>query len=546
MACFAQVPEWLWAKRAGGTSDESATSIAVDVSGNTYVTGGFKSSSVIFGSDTLTNTNVSLNDIFLAKFDTHGNVIWAKNPAGIGNDYATSIAVDASGNIYVAGYYESPAITFDTTTLSNAGFCDIFLAKYDANGNVLWAKGAEGTFLDYATSVAVDASGNPYITGYFESDTLYIGSDTLIGSGWDNVFLVKYDTNGNVLWSKNPKGTFSDQAYSIAMDTIGNFYVAGYFNSSTIIFGSDTLTSSGGDDIFLVKYNTGGNVIWAKSARTNETYYDIVLPTAVDASGNTFVAGYFNNDTLIFGSDTLMSAGGDDIFLVKYDTGGNVLWAKSAGGTGDDLAYSIAADASGNVYLAGFFKSPTISFGCATISNAGFSDIFLAKYDADGNLLGAKRAGGTDNDYAYSIAIGPLGNTYMAGYFNSTTITFDSISIMSPYMGSYDIFLAKLDTGLTIGVKELFINGENSIIIYPNPASGKVQVQSSKFKIQSLEIYNIQGKLVKQIPRLAESKRADPQSSVPIEIDVSSMAKGIYIVKIQSENGIVNRKLIVQ
>ena len=129
------------------------------------------------------------------------------------------------------------------------------------------AKSAEGTYYDYGRSIAVDANGNSYVTGYFYSSTITFGLTTLTNSGvYSDIFVVKYDSSGNVVWAKNTGGTNEDKGYGIAVDAIGNSYVTGWFSSSTITFGSTTLTNSGSDDIFVVKYDSSGNVMRAKSA----------------------------------------------------------------------------------------------------------------------------------------------------------------------------------------------------------------------------------------------------------------------------------------
>ncbi|MFA5782131.1 MAG: SBBP repeat-containing protein, partial [Bacteroidales bacterium] len=317
----------------------------------------------------------------LAKYDTSGNVLWAKSAGGIFNDEACSVAVDASGNIYVAGLFSSPTLTFDSTTLTNVGNNDILLVKYDTSGNVLWAKSAGGSSSDFANSVAVDTSGNTYVAGLFFSSTLSFGSTTLTNAGGIDIFLAKYDANGNVLWAKSAGGVDYDDAYSVAADASGNIYVAGVFSSPTLSFGSTTLTNAGGYDIFLTKYDAGGNVLWAKSA--GGTGNDLAYSVAVDTSGNIYVAGYFRSPTIAFGITTLTNAGSRDIFLAKYDAAGNVFWAKSAGGTDYDEANSVAVNASGNIYVAGVFRSPTITFGSTTLTNASLDDIFLAKLGSD-------------------------------------------------------------------------------------------------------------------------------------------------------------------
>ena len=264
------------------------------------------------------------------------NWLLARAATGSGQQEGLSIATDASGNVFVTGYFASPTITFGTTTLTNAGQYDIFLVKYDGTGNVLWAKSAGGTGGDEGWSVSTDASGNVFATGVFSSPTITFGTTTLTNAGIAAIFIVKYDGAGNVLWAKSAGGIGGDGGYSVATDVAGNVFATGVFSSPTITFGTTTLTNTSGGyaDIFLVKYDGIGNVLWAKNA--GGTVDDYGWSAATDVSGNVFVTGYFTSATITFGTTTLINnsfAGMEDIFLVKYDGAGNVLWAKSAGGT---------------------------------------------------------------------------------------------------------------------------------------------------------------------------------------------------------------------
>jgi len=250
----------LWAKSAGGTASEQATSIGVDTSGNAYLEGWFTSDTLVFGSDTLTTTEYGTSILFLAKYDINGNVVWAKSAGCVGGSWVSaSVAVNASGNAYVAGIFHSLTIIFGSDTLTNTNTdnsTDILLAKYDANGNVLWAKNAKGMGNDYASSVAVDILGNAYVTGYFDSQTLTFGPTTLTNTyytaNYTDLFIAKYNENGDIMWAKSAGGAKSDNAYSVALDALGNAYLAGWFNSPTITFDTITLASSVGS-YFLVK-----------------------------------------------------------------------------------------------------------------------------------------------------------------------------------------------------------------------------------------------------------------------------------------------------
>ena len=245
---FAQIDVWLWAKKAGGTQDDEGYSIDIDSSGNSYVTGYFEGTAS-FGTTTLTCTEDI--DIFIAKLDSNGNWLWAKQAGGSYWDMGYSIAIDSSGNSYVTGNFGETA-SFGTTTLTSIGTADIFVAKLDSNGNWLWAKQAGGTSsVAYGYSIATDSSGNSYVTGYF-GETASFGSITLTSIGSWDIFVAKLDSNGNWLGAIKAGGTIWDWGQSIAIDSEGNSYVTGFFEGSAS-FGNITLTSSGSSDIFVAK-----------------------------------------------------------------------------------------------------------------------------------------------------------------------------------------------------------------------------------------------------------------------------------------------------
>jgi hypothetical protein len=429
-------------------------------------------------------------DLFLSKYNSNGNLLWAKSFGGLDDDEAYSIKADASGNIYVAGWFKSTYIIFGSDTLTNSdttgNYTDLFLAKFDANGNVLWAKSAGGVDNDKANSVALDNSGNAYLTGYFYSSTLSFGTTTLTNTGLYDIFLAKFDPNGNVIWAKSAGGTDYDGASSVAVDGTGNIYLAGWFESSTLIFDTTTLINVGYEDIFLAKYDAGGNVLWAKSAGGNDG--DEANSIAVDTSGNIYMAGNFSSDTIRFGSTALTNTGGDAIFLAKYNSNGTILWAKTAEGSAD--ATSLAVDNSGNSYLTGDFESATLNFGSYTLTNTDNSentyDLFLTKYDANGNLSWAKSAGGTDDDGANAVAVDLSGNTYIAGWFYSPSLSFGYADLLNTNGSSDDIFLAK--SGAAAGINEL--KSSLSIEVYPNPATNNIIVevpQGSEIEILNIQ-----------------------------------------------------------
>ncbi|MCX6258132.1 MAG: T9SS type A sorting domain-containing protein [Bacteroidia bacterium] len=530
----AQTPDWHWAKSAGGSINDGASSVAVDTSGNIYVAGNFSSPSISFGATILTNACAGLfgNDIFLVKYDAGGNVLWAKSAGGTDQDIANSLAVDASGNIIVAGWFQSSTIIFGTDTLTNEGQKDIFLAKYSTNGNILWARTAGGTGADEASSVATDASGNIIVAGWFQSPSIIFGADTLTNMGVEDIILAKYDTNGIILWVKRAGGTGFDEAASVTSDAVGNIYVAGDFLGTNVIFGTDTIMNDCAENIFLAKYDDNGNVLWVKNACV--TGNEKATSVAVDVSGNIYLAGNFLCPTIAFGSVILTNPGGDNIFIVKYDLNGNVIWANNAYGFISGVASSVAADASGNSFLTGNFNSSTIAFGSDTLTNEGHHNIFLTKYDANGNDLWAKSAGGTSDDFAFSVAADASGNAIMVGSFSSPTITFGSISLTNiltnpDSLGTRsDMFIANL--GTSNGIMEF--GNLLDISVYPNPAKENIEIKAPSQVV--IRIFNIQGQMIKAIHN----------DIIKISVNVSDLPGGVYIIKVLTDKGVAVRKFI--
>src|ERR1019366_5920743 len=322
------------------------------------------------------------------------NWLWARSSVGIGRDESSSQSADAFGNVFATGYFNSPTITFGNITLSNTdstgNFQDIFIVKYDANGNILWAKSVGGTNNDEGYAVSADASGNVFVTGWFSSPTLNFGYTTLNSYGNSSIFIAKYDANGNMLWAKNAGGGGQEAGLSINADANGNVFISGYSTSSFITFGSITLNNSGNSNpVFIAKYDANGNALWAKSPSGVGAYgYSV----SADAVGHVFLTGSFPGYAITFGSIILTNHnGGTNVFIAKYDAYGNVLWAKKSGGNGEAECYSGSADACGNVVITGRFFGPTITFDTITLTNSDISgnsdDIFIAKYDANGNVL---------------------------------------------------------------------------------------------------------------------------------------------------------------
>ncbi len=522
----AQVPSWTWAKNAQGISYDGAASIATDSDGNVYVTGYFYGASITFGSYTLNNNNPNKSDFFLVKYDPSGAVLWARSAGDTDEDGGYSVTVDASDNVYVTGYFFSGFIAFDSFTLFNLGSYDMFIVKYDSLGSVLWAQSAGDIGDDYGRSVITDDFDNVYVTGSFQSPNLNFGASSLINSDVSGVtrdlYIVKYDSAGTFQWAISAGGTNEEYSRALAMDPSGNICLAGNFNSPLLVIGSDTLVNAGFYDMFLLKINQNGNFIWALSGGGNGIDYGNSI--AIDILGNVFVSGGFASQVNYFGPATLLNSGNFNMYLVKYNSSGNYVWARKSGGTGSDDGYDVATDHAGNILVAGYFTSPLLVFGASTLTNNGATDVYVVKYDPIGTELWAKSAGNIQDDIGICVAVNN-NDVYVAGYFRSTSINFAATLINS---GGDDTFLAKIGefgTGIT---EENFSDHG----VFPNPAKDYIQVSGEN--IQTLKIYDISGRLVQSV-----------SMPVPKTIDIRNLPEGIYPIAIETKQGTFYKKVVV-
>jgi len=394
----------VWAKTYGSNSTV-AQGITIDNLGNVYATGGFIGTADFDpgpGVFNLVAATASEHDIYILKLDANGNFVWAKGViGGTWWDNGHKLELDAAGNVYVVGryYFQGGPRDFDPgpgTFFLTADWEDIFILKLDNNGNFVWARDMGNVQESRGYSIAIDAAGNVYTTGYFRGTVDFdpgAGSFTLASSGdWDT-FYSKLDIDGNFVWAKAMVNTspsyYSDGSYGrkIALDNAGNVYASGRYSGTTDFdpgAGTFNLTSNGGFDIYLTKLTSAGNFVWAKSM--GGTGYDEGFGLSVTNAGEIYLTGFFVQ-TVDFdpGPGTLnltASGSNDDVFISRFDTNGNLVWAKSFGGSADDQGAHIRSFGTSAVYVTGSFGG-TVDFDpSACVLNqvsAGGDDIFIEK-----------------------------------------------------------------------------------------------------------------------------------------------------------------------
>ncbi len=473
-----------WAKSVGGSGYDKSYSIAVDGSGNTYITGTFEGT-VDFdpGAGTTTLTSGGYGVIFFAKYDANGSLVWAKSVGENGNTTSYSITVDGSGNIYITGYFlgtvdfnpsPNPA---DTLYLTENTGGSIFFAKYNgSDGSLVWAKNLVATQYSFNEGRNITVKdGDLYLTGRFRyttdfdpspnlADTLYLNN-----SGGDAMFFAKYSSNdGSLVWAKSISGVVvaNIDSKKIHVDGTGNVYVVGSFRGTADFDPStnpaDTLnlTSNGSEsDIFFAKYNgNDGSLVWAKSIGGSNSDYGNDI--TIDGNSNIYITGTFKG-TVDFdpgtGTADLISTNGD-IFFAKYNNNdGSLFWAKNLKSSGTGYSEYPSIFVNNSIYVVGSFggnvdfnPSPNPEDTLHLSSNN--EDVFLANYSSnDGSLVWAKSMKSVGSGFTYNNSMVMVNNNiYITGYFTDkadfdpSTNPADTLYLTSN--GNNDIFFAKYNS----------------------------------------------------------------------------------------------------
>jgi hypothetical protein len=431
-----QNENWLWSKGVGGSNGEIGQNIATDQNGNIYVVGSFSSPTLTFGTYTL--TNAGMNDVFLTKYDSLGNVLWAVKAGGSGDDQGFGVCTEKNWNVIIVGNFASSQISFGNITLTNPGY---FICKYNSGGTPLWAHGDGGQIYhnSYGNPVACDTNSNIGFVGTFIS-TIQFDGFTLNNTGGTDIFTVKYNASGSALWVRQGVGGNGeyDNGNGLTFDKQGNVFITGYAGSNTV-FGNWSTGTSG---IYIVKYLADGTFSDLKCTNGGTG-----IGITVDGNGTVYVAGTFTTASLTFGGQTVAynaNPGTCDILLVTYSNPPNV-W--SVGGAGLDQAFGIATDSSGNIYVSGSFRSSSVTFPpSTTLTNSltGSADPFVVKYIAGFNFnlsQWARSATGENDQEAYCVAAGKHNHVYATGSFAGNP-AFDYDTLISA--GGLDIWTAEL------------------------------------------------------------------------------------------------------
>jgi hypothetical protein len=412
--------------------------LAMDKNGNVYATGGYQGNAV-FGATTLAPLGGYGSDIYLAKFRPDSTVAWAVRAGGSNDDNGISVAVDTSGNAYITGYfnlsatfYGTDAFSINKTATGGGNGYDMFVAKYNTNGIL---QSVVTIPADYGYGIAVDNAGNAYVTGEF-SESFSINGNPYSPNGNMDAYLVKINAGGAVAWFKPFGGTGKDEGSSVFFDVSSNkVFLTGGF-SGTVNFGASTLSAAGGQDMFVARFDatTGSNEWVVKGGGTSDDRGSAILLK----NNALYTIGWFQG-TGTFGTTSVTSnSGSRDVFISSHTTTAGVLnWIAQAGGSGQDMGWNIAADNEGNIFGIGEFTG-TALFGSLPLISAGNADMFTTRINSSGGFIQAIKGGGSGDESGRGIVVDNC-SVYMLGSFEGTALFGRQLTSA----GGSDIFLWK-------------------------------------------------------------------------------------------------------
>ena len=547
-----QTPTCEWAldiNSLTGSVYSSGKNIKIDNNGNIYVKG-----------EIMTDSGP---DIKLTKLSSNGQVLWSKIFGGIGYDDLGDIFFDYNNNVYITGYFTCPSISLDNYTIIGNNsivipfptITDYFVAKLDNSGNVIWVK-SSGTnqnnnwsvpYICYNfqncqgidnVTISVDINGFIYMAGSTKMSNLTI-NNTTIQNTLNKCFLIKFDSTGNLIWTKIT-GSTGGLFKQIETDNLGNTYILGSFSGATIALDLITLTNSyfeDNTDLFIAKFNSQGNVLWGKKigALYNNKYIESF---DVNDNGEVAIGGRFGGSITI-DNQILNSIGNWDGFIAKFDSNGNVIWKKAIGGYRTDYVWGVKIDNSGNIYGIGDYNSLSINLDNFNFSLNNNDDIFAVKYNNLGNAIWAINASGYGTDNGLCIDYDNFANFIIQGKSQNSQLPFCNTTFNSN--GGIINFITKYYEG---NLSNDEYNYKNEISVYPNPAKSQININFNN-------ITDLNGGTLKVINSLGQEVATTPITTSGTQ-SIMQLAtwggSGMYFVQIINPQGIVVdvKKIILQ
>ena len=416
--------------------------VTADASGNVDVSGDLNARSLQVGdSDAIDDQRLDQMIDSSTSRDPEAQDDWIVNAIGSNIE---KMVLDDSDNRYIAGTFTN-MLALGGTTLDTAGSSDIFLAKVDSAGNVLWAKSFGGVSYDNVSALSVDGAGAVTLAGRFSSTDFAIsGLPNLESDGSYDAFVLRLDSSGTAQWAKSFGGSASDVVSALSVDGMGAVTLAGYFSGTDFaVTGLPDLSAAGSNDVYVLRLDSSGTAQWAKSFGGGNT--DYVSALNVDGSGAVTLVGTFSgSDFAVTGLPNLGSAGGIDIFVLRLNNTGTAQWAKSFGGRYSDNVSALSVDGAGAVTLAGTFSGTDFAVaGLPNLRSAGRNDAFVLRLDKTGAAQWAKSFGGRSYENVSALDVDEAGVVTLAGTFSGTDFAISGLPNRRS-AGSYDAFVLRL------------------------------------------------------------------------------------------------------
>lgn len=440
----------LWTTGFGGLGIDAPRAVAVAPGGDSYVVGYFDGETDLGpagkhrATDNDKDPGKTGTDAFVVRLGPDGKIVWGKTFGAGRDDAANGVAVRGD-RIVVVGQFLDRLVLGELDHRA-AGSDDMFVAAFDPRGEPQWLWTAGGIDSDGANTVAAAPDGGWVVGGSF-SQSVELQGRKLASRGGTDAMLIKLAASGDLEWVKQFGGRYNDTISHVAVDPRGNIYVQGVFRD-TADWGGTPLTAHGGsdNDIVLAKYDANGDHLWSQGF--GNAFNDVAGGLAVDPAGNVTMVGSFDKSVSFGPGDDHSSAGEADAFVARFTGDGKLVWARSYGADREDIAFGVAADAAGNTVTVGWFQG-SVDFGAGAMTSKGNKDVFAIKLDPSGGLVWARTWGDHDHDQGRAVAVDDKGAAIVVGIFRFTLALtsppLESVRAEGDRIPKPDAFVIKLD-----------------------------------------------------------------------------------------------------
>lgn len=525
------VPSFVWARAGISVGVDNCENVAQDQNGFVYGVGHFDED-IVIGTDTFPVVSSGNSCGLITKWDSNGVYQWGMSLGNLGYPMKIyDVIISDQNEVYVSGrvvgtcYIGTNSQGVDTTLYSTGSFRS-FIAKYTTDGVLVWTRLFEGTYQNWIWNLELDNSNNLVAVGDYNADIDFGNGHNLTAYHQLDCFVAWFDSNtGECINHFGYQGHLEERMYDIAFDSQGNYAIGGAFND-TLFIGNDTLISNGTGDAYISYYNSNGVLQWYDTFGGSQSSFinsDMVTNVEFTSNDQIIATGSYR-DTLFFGSDSLISKGNLDAFIIKYDAQGQKLdYATLGGSSSGDAITGLVLDANDDLVM-------TITGNNITYQDSSYNfyqglDVLVARMNSNLEMQWLKRGGSQYSDYSSDLTITPYGDVYIScSPGDSDPIVFDTISI-SPIGNnwySYTIARLSLHPPRYANLND-FKTIDCAYTVYPNPSSDHIRLNGLSEPVE-IQIADSKGRI------LMEEKIGQNQS-----INIAYLNSGLYYILIPEQ-----------